>query len=242
MCFSNFITSNGVPVHSSWAGFLSDHSVCSRLSEAESALAGEYFTPPSGKVLRFLGLPLNEMKVVILGQDPYPTEGVATGRAFEVGGLQSWKAPYRNVSLKNILRAIYSSRKGAIRSYNQVVNDPEFSILPPDLLFSSWENQGALLLNTAFTCAVGNPGKHSSLWQPFTKLLLEYIAGENPDLVWLLWGNHAQKAVSHINPVNSLRSMHPMMCYPGRDRENDFLYGRLNHFHETRSLVNWCGI
>ena len=212
------------------------------LARAESIVKDDAFTPPAGLVLRFLTLPLDEMKVLILGQDPYPSEGVATGRAFEVGGLRSWNTPFRNVSLKNIVRAIYSSYKGSVVPFRDAVYDPAFPLLPPDNLFCSWESQGVLLLNTAFTCMNGKPGSHSSYWQPFTGKLLEYIAGRNEELVWLLWGNHAQKAVSHLNLKNTLLSMHPMMCYSRPDRTNDFLYGRINHFSETRHLVNWCGI
>ncbi len=240
--YSHFISSLDNKVHPSWNQFLSDSSVREHLARAESIATGAGFTPPPGRVLRFLTLPLDEMKVLILGQDPYPAKGVATGRAFEVGGLRSWNSPFRNVSLKNIVRAIYSSYKGSVKPFRNAVNDPEFPLFPPDTLFSSWESQGVLLLNTAFTCETGKPGSQSSLWHPFTARLLEYISGRDEKIVWLLWGNHAQKAVSHLNLKNSLLSMHPMMCYPGQDRLNDFLYGRINHFHETRHLVKWCGI
>jgi len=87
-----------------------------------------------------------------LGQDPYPQTGVATGRAFEVGTLKSWNQPFKNISLKNILRALYKAYSGQIIKFSQLKEkfDNEFSVLPPGKLFEHWEKQGVLLLNTSF--------------------------------------------------------------------------------------------
>ncbi len=239
---SHFAASLGEALHSSWKDFLYDPQVSSNLLSAESQALSGNFTPDPGRVLRFMTLPLGEMKVIVLGQDPYPTKGVATGRAFEVGGLKLWSQPFRNVSLKNILRGVYSSYKGFVTSYSGVINDPSFPVPPPGTLFDMWERQGVMLLNTSFTCEIGRPGAHAGAWKNFTALLLRYIAGENPGLVWLLWGNHARRATAGITIKNRLESMHPMMCYPGPGRETDFLFGNLNHFHETRRLINWAGL
>src|SRR5690554_7646024 len=89
-------------VHSSWKVFLTDE-IRQILSAIAVVLSHEKeFTPPLKFILRFLELDLSSMKVVILGQDPYPQKGVATGRAFEVEPLQSWHDSFRNSSLRNI--------------------------------------------------------------------------------------------------------------------------------------------
>jgi len=203
----------------------------------------EEFTPPSQKVLRFLETSLREVKVIILGQDPYPQKGVATGRAFEVGTLHSWEDKFSNISLKNIVRAIYHAYNNKYLKYSEIKDELNnfFYIKPPDKLFSSWENQGVLLLNTSFTCEVGKPNSHEKLWFPFTQQVLRYIATDYPHIIWFLWGNNAKNVVREIPLKNSIESMHPMMCYNKPGRDNDFLFGKINAFNETKELINWLG-
>jgi uracil-DNA glycosylase len=231
-------------VHPSWEPFLKDKG-CSLLKAiAPKILNGAPFTPSREFMLRFLTLDLDAVKVLILGQDPYPQAGVATGRAFEVGPLKSWTAPFRNTSLRNIVRAVYDAAYDEKRTFKEIVGGLSslfdgFKLLPPDQLFKSWERQGVLLLNTSFTCEVGKPGSHSALWRPFTTELIAYINQRNPDIYWLLWGNHAREAVCHIEPRNLLLSCHPMICH---ERVDDFLYGHTNHFKATSALIDWSGM
>lgn len=228
-------------VHSSWKVFLTDE-IRQILSAIAEVLSHEKeFTPPLKFILRFLELDLSSMKVVILGQDPYPQKGVATGRAFEVGPLQSWHDSFRNSSLRNIVRSLYFMKKGetAPLTYTQIKKElieRRFKILSPNLLFKHWESQGVLLLNTSFSCRIGDPGSHSSIWLPFTQRLLAYINEQRPHIYWLLWGAHAQKIVGHLNLENVMTSHHPMIC---SQRENDFLFGKTNHFRELREVVDW---
>ena len=93
-------------IDASWDSFLSPETI-SLLASIEKQINSAGFTPPVSRVLHFLSLPLNQVKIIILGQDPYPQKGVATGRAFEVGTLKSWNQTFNNISLKNIVRAIY---------------------------------------------------------------------------------------------------------------------------------------
>ena len=97
-------------LHSSWSPFFTP-AVEQALLEIERKIAaeGREYTPDPSNVLRFLSLDLFAVKVLILGQDPYPQKGRATGRAFEVGGLTSWMNPFENASLRNIVRSIYSA-------------------------------------------------------------------------------------------------------------------------------------
>lgn len=231
-------------IHPDWYSFLTDE-IINLIKKIEDNILGQNseFTPPTNKVLRFLNVPLNQVKVVILGQDPYPQKGVATGRAFEVGTLKSWQDTFNNISLKNIIRAIYKAYKGGYLKYSEIKKEIGlfFQLKSPDQLFSIWEQQGVLLLNTSFTCQVGKPNSHEKLWREFTNQLLNYIAENNKDAVWFIWGNNAKTIIKDVPVQKKIESMHPMMCYEKPDRTDDFLFGKINCFEETKDSINWLG-
>ncbi len=201
------------------------------------------YTPLSPNVLKFLKVSLLKVKVIILGQDPYPQKGVATGRAFEVGTLKSWNDKFSNISLKNIVRAIYYTYQNEYLKYSEIKNliGVKFPIKSPNELFAEWENQGVLLLNTSFTCEIGKSNSHEKYWSEFTTLLLNYISKTNQDIIWFLWGNNAKSIVLDISIQRKFESMHPMMCFNKSGREDDFLYGKRNAFSETMNIINWLG-
>jgi uracil-DNA glycosylase len=229
-------------IHSDWFSFLNDENR-SLIFNVEKEVKKTGFTPPEENVLRFLSLPLSSAKIIILGQDPYPQPGAATGRAFEVGTLKSWNQPFKNISLKNILRALYKAYTGEIIKFNQLKEklDNEFPVLPPGKLFSYWEKQGVLLLNTSFTCEPGKPGSHQKLWEEFTWKLHEFIREKVPDATWFLWGNHAREAIKNLGAVKSIETMHPMMCHDAPGRNSDFLYGKTNCFEPFIGEIDWTG-
>ena len=231
-------------LHSSWSPFFTP-AVEQALLEIERKIAaeGREYTPDPSNVLRFLSLDLFAVKVLILGQDPYPQKGRATGRAFEVGGLTSWMNPFENASLRNIVRSIYSAYSGNIRLFTEIrtlmednLFEERFQLLPPDKLFENWERQGVLLLNSSFTCEIDGPASHSPLWQPFTQMLLKYINDTNPEIIWFIWGNHAQKAIKNMDIKKTIVSAHPMLSSP---KPNDIVYGVVNPFEATKSLIDW---
>ena len=229
--------------HNSWKFFLTEE-INQLIHNIESEIKDDNINPEAENVLRFLEQDLEQIKVLILGQDPYPQKGAATGRAFEVGNLCSWLSPFRNISLKNIVRAIYQSEYGKTMKFaelKQKIEDGSFPIKAPDQLFESWSRQGVLLLNTSFTCQTGKPGSHAKTWEPFTRKLLEFIAVQQPDIIWFLWGNHAINITTGIPIKNKIETMHPMMCYEAQNRVKDFLFGEINPFKATSSLINWMG-
>lgn len=231
-----------VDVYDGWHSFLSPGNLA-LLASVEEEVARSGFTPAPDKVLRFLEMPLPEVRIIILGQDPYPQPGVATGRAFEVGDLESWSQPFKNVSLKNILRAIYKAYSGDVITYSLLKEKMYngFPVLPPSELFGYWEKQGIMLLNTSFTCIPGKPGSHQKVWAAFTARLLHYLAEQAPAATWFAWGNHASGAIKDIRPQKVMASMHPMMCYNNPGRTNDFLYGSCNCFEPFIPEIDWTG-
>ena len=97
--------------HTSWDGLLTEE-ILDELRMVEEKI-GRNTNPEHENVMRFLKCNLKDIKVVILGQDPYPEKGRATGRAFEVGDLHSWSDKFRQVSLKNIIRLLH-------KNYNEI--------------------------------------------------------------------------------------------------------------------------
>ena len=227
--------------HPSWNNFLT-HDIVLELDTIEKKI-GSNINPAPENVLRFMKCNLYDIKVVILGQDPYPENGRATGRAFEVGDLQSWNQKFKQVSLKNIIRLIYKSYNGIseysdIKKFSEIqkeIKDEKFSILPPDKIFKSWENQGVLLLNTYLSVEAGITGSHISIWQKFSEELLKFISEENRNINWFLWGRMAEDKKQFIKYGKYYISRHPMMC--SQAYEDDFL--RSDCFKDTMDIINW---
>lgn len=223
--------------HSSWVNFWQEDTK-KMLADIQSKIKDD-FTPSAEKVLRFFTLDLKKAKVVILGQDPYPQKNVATGRAFEVSNVRDWKNTQINPSLKNIVKLLHkikfkfqkASPIGVVR--RDIINE-EFLIAPPNELFEKWERQGVLLINTALTCAEGNSKKsnsHSQFWHSFAKKVLAYISNENHDLIWFLWGSHAQSFARQAKIKGQLlKSDHPRLY---KQNPNSFLakchFATVNH-------------
>ncbi|MCG8412203.1 MAG: uracil-DNA glycosylase [Bacteroidales bacterium] len=231
-------------IDKSWDAFVSNETESELIAiEEKINLEKNQHTPNTHNVLRFLSKSLKDIKIVILGQDPYPQQGVATGRAFEVGTLRSWQDKFSNVSLKNIIRAIYSAYNNEYLKYSDIKKElgSTFNLKSPDDLFVEWENQGVLLLNTSFTCKIGESNSHEKYWRNFTNKLLHYIADSNSEIIWFLWGANAQAIVKGIDIKHKIESMHPMMCFNKEGRENDFLFGKQNCFNQTKSIINWLG-
>ena len=222
-------------VHSSWESFLSTE-ICELLTAIENQI-GEDFTPAADKVLRFLEFDLTKAKVVIIGQDPYPQPGTATGRCFEVGDINTWDELKRNTSLQNILKLIYKSAMGLrfAPSLHEVRTSTELTIAPPPELFSSWERQGVLLLNASLTCQLNNPNSHKRIWKSFSKKLIQYIDQKAPDVKWFLWGNNAKTHCWSVLDSKKLICSHPRI---NSQQEGDFLASK--HFAIDLG-IDWTG-
>ncbi len=230
-------------IHESWDKFLDDETL-DELKEIQDKI-GQNINPEHQNVMRFLQNDLYAIKVVILGQDPYPEKGRATGRSFEVGDLKSWNDKFRQVSLKNIVRLIHKNYNN-IEDYNDIkkfseiqkeIISKKFNILSPKEIFECWEKQGVLMLNTYLSVESGKSGSHIKIWDKFSRKLLEFISTENKCIKWFLWGKQAESASQHIVCGKKYISRHPMMC--SSKYEDDFL--RNNCFKETMNEINWLG-
>lgn len=199
------------------------------------------YTPSEEKIFRALEMKIKDIKVCILGKDPYFQKGVATGLAFEVN-KDSWNDESINTSLKNILKLIYKTYTGEINDINYIrkmIENNKFKILSPNLLFESWMKQGVLLLNSSLTTLVGSAGMHHKFWTPIVKELIEYISSKNNNITYLLWGNDALIFEKNILNGNIVKHNHPAIV--GKlDNPNDFMNGK--SFEATKDIINWKGI
>ena len=137
--------------------------------------------------------PLEDVKVVIVGQDCYYSyKGQATGLSFGVGEYA--KIP---PSLSNILKEVE----------NDIYNGLN---LHYDITLESWAKQGVLLLNTALTVEKNSPGVHTEPWKTFTKTVIEQLQTKD-NIIYVLWGNHAISFKKLItNPTSFIiESAHP---------------------------------
>lgn len=133
------------------------------------------FTPTLKQVFRaFEECPYNKLKVVIVGQDPYPQLGVADGIAFSCSNTNKVQP-----SLRYIFGAVEKTIYDDFPSYQD-----------PDL--KRWANQGILLLNTALTTEVGKIGSHYDIWKPFTAYLLDWLNNYNTGLIYVYMGKKAE--------------------------------------------------
>lgn len=124
--------------------------------------------------------PLDQVRVVILGQDPYHGAGQAEGLAFSV--TQGVRIP---PSLRNIFKEI--QRESGNAASNSFQTDAKSGSL------ARWATQGVLLLNTCLTVEEGQPASHARLgWEGLTDALISLVAKHNKNVVFMLWGAHAQ--------------------------------------------------
>ena len=165
---------------SPWHEFLATQSDLDAIVEKidQEAQSKTIFPSPDDVFRVFETRPEN-IKVVILGQDPYYNTGQANGLAFSVN--DSIPAPR---SLKNIFKELESDL-GLVRTN-------------PNL--TDWHKQGVFLLNTALTVPEKEPNAHKNLWKPFTNDLLDYLTEVNPDILYIMWGENAIKHGLRIEP------------------------------------------
>ena len=212
-----------VRIEQSWKNALADEfgkpyfESLVRFLRSEKA-AGQTIYPPGSQIFRAFDLtPLNELKVVILGQDPYHGPGQAHGLSFSVSA--GVPAP---PSLKNILKEIESDLGVKMSGY-------------PDL--EKWARQGVLLLNAVLTVRAGMAASHSKIgWEEFTDAVIRYISDNCEGVVFLLWGNFARSKSALID-----RSRHHVLeaAHPSPLARGAFFGSR--HFSQTNALLSAQG-
>ena len=187
-----------------WRALLGDYFESPEWQELQINLRSELnqgadqIRPESQHFFKALTLtPLAAVKVVILGQDPYHSPRLAQGLAFSIPKNIPANSREFPSSLRNISKALTLEGLGTL----------------PNGDLHSWAEQGVLLLNTALSVKLGDAGSHAKLgWKSLIDRLIGALAQQKPNLVWMLWGGHAQSKLPFIEAGSNqliLQSSHP---------------------------------
>lgn len=154
--------------------------------------AGRRYLPAGADILRAFTRPFDEVRVLIVGQDPYPTPGHATGLSFSV-------APQT--------RPVPRSLANIFREYSEDLGHPT----PSTGDLTAWADQGVLLLNRVLTVEPGNPGSHRDKgWEQVTEQAIRALVDRDAEpLVAILWGRDARNLVPLLQDVPCIESAHP---------------------------------
>ena len=208
-----------------WSDFIAEQSQQTYLKDtleyvAQKRSEGVTVFPPQKQVFSaFDATPFEQVKVVILGQDPYHGPDQAHGLCFSV--LPGIKPPQ---SLANM--------------YKELVQDIEGFSIPDHGYLMPWAEQGVLLLNTVLTVEQGQAHSHKHLgWEKFTDKVIEEINHHREGVVFLLWGAHAQKKGKNIDKTRHhvLHAPHPSPLSAHRG-----FFG-CQHFSKTNALLTSMG-
>ncbi len=173
-------------LHPEWQKELERHK--DLIDEIDTFLQGRAIAPSCHLIFRALTQPIGATRVVIFGQDPYPTQGHAHGLAFSVDASVSPLPP----SLRNIYKELYSDL-AIIRTLGDL---------------SDWQEQGVMLINRILTTEVGQSMAHSKLgWQEVTEAVAQVLGKRN--VIAVLWGNSAQELKKYFSPEDVVSSVHP---------------------------------
>ena len=225
-----------------------DYIACSLLEESWRQVLGSEFDKPYLQQLRLFLLqekdqkkiiypkvndvfhafaltPLSQVKVVILGQDPYHGPGQAQGLCFSVQ-----KGIAKPPSLVNIYKALQA----------------DLGILPSEQgSLVSWAKQGVLLLNSVLTVEQGHPASHRGRgWEQFTDRVIEILNDTMEGIVFLLWGAYAQKKGAFINTDRHcvLKTTHPspLSAHQGFLRSKHFSTANQYLQRIEKTPIDWC--
>lgn len=191
------------------------------MTQVEKEYATSICYPPKELIFNaFNSCSFEEVKVVIIGQDPYHGEGEANGLCFSVNN--EVKIP---PSLRNI--------------YREIASDLDSIFIPTNGNLQHWANQGVLLLNASLTVRKDSANSHKHLkWNVFTDEVIRIISEEKENIVFLLWGSFAQKKGAKINKSKHLvlESGHPSPMSANQGK----WFGN-SHFSKTNAYLEKMG-
>ena len=213
-------------VHPDWKNLLEDqrHLLDSIATKLRSDSQDRIVIPPVALWFRAFEVSPTAVRVIILGQDPYPTPGHAEGLAFSVAADVS---PLPR-SLVNIFREL-ASDVGCTQ--------------PDNGSLVEWHEQGVLLLNTHLTTFSGETGGNFDVgWDGFIRVALERLVQINPHVVAILWGKHAQKFSDLFHPEFTIQSAHPSPLSAGRGFFGSKPFSRANEMLNSlgKPPIEWC--
>lgn len=220
-----------VRIEPSWKRVLADEfekpyfAGLARYVRSEYADPSKRIYPPASRIFEaFNSTPFHDVKVVIIGQDPYHGPGQANGLCFSVN---------KGVAMPPSLLNIFTEIK------NETGRD-----IPPDGDLSRWARQGVLLLNSALTVREHAPKSHSSIgWEQFTASAVSHLAREREGLVFMLWGSDAIRRGAEIDRGRHLvlTSPHPspLSAYRGFFGNGHFNAANQYLISQGKTPIEW---
>jgi len=216
-------------IHESWKKMLQSEFDRQYFRELKEFLIDEkkqYLIYPSGNLIfnAFNSTPFNDVRVVILGQDPYHGPGQAHGLCFSVPDDIA-KPP----SLVNIFKELKSDLGVNIPSHGNL---------------SNWARQGVLLLNATLTVRANHAGSHQKKgWENFTDKAIELLSEKHESLVFILWGNYAQAKETLIDSKKHLvlKAVHPSPLSASRGFFGSRPFSQTNSYlcEKGKPTINW---
>ena len=215
-------------MHSSWEEIFNNYPKIDELNNMIKEIDEQRLTktiyPPKEQVFRVFDLPLKDIKVVILGQDPYHNPDQACGLSFSVND---------GVPLP----------KSLINIYKELHDD--LGIKPAKTgNLESWFKQGVFLLNAVLTVEKNSPASHSKIgWENFTDYIIENISEKNENVVFVLWGAYARSKNKLIDPSKHkiIESAHPSPLSAYRGFFGSKVFSQINSYlaKNGRGTINF---
>ena len=201
------------------------------LESVLSKLGPEYkrkpICPAQSDVFKaFKVCPYDKLKVVMLGQDPYPQKGVATGILF------GNKEGTRDEDLSPSLQIIKEAAINFEIPHNYIIFDPTLE---------SWAKQGILMINSALTVEMNKVGSHVMIWRPFISKLLRNLSLYNPDILFVLFGSQAGTFRPYINKESNILEV-PHPAYNARNgKKFPLIFNAINEIlaKKGKKKIRW---
>jgi uracil-DNA glycosylase len=219
-----------VRIEESWKEVLKDEFEKPYFKELTEFVKQEYetetvFPHPKSIFNAFELTPFNDVRVVILGQDPYHGQGQAHGLSFSV--VEGVRNP---PSLQNI--------------YKELESDVGIPIAAKNGDLTRWAKQGVLLLNATLTVRANTPGSHQGKgWEQFTDAAIKALSDKREHLVFILWGNYAKAKGAHIDRTKHLviESPHPSPFSAHSGFFGSKPFSKTNEYLESQgeSVISW---
>jgi len=218
-----------VKIEESWGKVLQEEFEKTYFKKLIEFVRSEYqdqkIYPPGKQIFSaFDKCPFDQVKVVILGQDPYHGPGQANGLCFSVHEGMPFPP-----SLTNI--------------FKEIKNDLGKEI-PPNGSLERWAEQGVLLLNATLTVRAHQAGSHQKKgWEEFTDAVIKALAEEKQEVVYMLWGNYAQKKASIVDAASNLilKSVHPSPLSAHRGFFGSAHFSQANSYlrEKGKTVIDW---
>lgn len=220
LCYNTIMS---VTIEPSWKQVLANEFEKPYFAELTKFIRAEYqqtkiYPPPKKVFAAFNHCAFDQVKVVIIGQDPYHRTGQANGLCFSVAD---------HIAIPPSLQNIYKE-----------IHDDLGAPIPTTGNLEHWADQGVLLLNATLTVQAGQAGSHQGKgWEQFTDAVIKLLSDQKTGLIFLLWGNYAKQKGAIID-----RSKHHVLtaAHPSPFSANNGFFG-CKHFSQTNTLLRDMG-